>query len=54
MGHRWGRVIGGIVGVLLGCGLLFGGLAFNRFFIWSPIIIIGGIFGIINGLLHKE
>ena len=48
------RVIGGIFGVLLGCGLLFGGLAVNRFFIWSPVIIIGGIFGIINGLLHKE
>lgn len=50
----WGRVAGGGVGLLVGCGLLFGGLAVNRFFIWSPVIIIGGLIGIINGLLHKE
>jgi len=50
----WGRVIGGLLGTLLGCGVLVGGLAMNRFFIWSPIIILGGLFGVINGLLHKE
>ena len=50
----WGRVGGGVVGVVLGCALLFGGLAINRFFIWSPVIIMGGLFSIVSGLLHKE
>lgn len=50
----WGTVTGGILGVIGGGALLLGGLAFDRFFIWSPIIIIGGLFGIINGLLNKS
>lgn len=51
---NWAKVGGGALGVLLGGGLLIGGLAFGRFFIWSPIIIIVGIFGIINGLLSRS
>lgn len=50
----WGRVAGGGLGVLLGGGLLIGGLAAGRLFLWSPIIIMGGLFAIIGGLLHKE
>jgi hypothetical protein len=50
----WGKVIGGIVGVLIGGALLFGGLAAGRFFIWSPIILIGGIIAIIGGFLSRS
>lgn len=50
----WSRVAGGGLGVLIGGGLLLGGLAVGRFFIWSPVIIIGGLVGIINGLTHKD
>ncbi len=48
----WGQIGGGIVGVVLGTALLLIGLANNRFFIWSPFIIIGGAFGILNGLFN--
>ncbi len=51
---NWGVFLGGLLGFLLGAGLLFGGLAAGRFFIWSPIILIGGIIGMINGILNKE
>jgi hypothetical protein len=51
---NWLKVGGGALSVLIGGGLLIGGLAFGRFFIWSPIIIIVGIFGIINGLLNRS
>ena len=48
----WGQIGGGIVGVVLGTALLLIGLANNRFFIWSPFIILGGAFGILNGLFN--
>ncbi len=51
---NWAKVGGGALGVLIGGGLLIGGLAFGRLFIWSPIIIIVGLFGIINGLLSRN
>jgi hypothetical protein len=51
---NWAKVGGGALGVLLGGGLLIGGLAFGRFFIWSPIIIIVGLFGVINGFLSRS
>lgn len=51
---NWAKVGSGVVGVLIGGALLIGGLAFGRFFFWSPIIIIVGIFGIINGLLSRS
>ena len=51
---NWLKVGGGALGVLIGGGLLLGGLAAGRFFIWSPIILIVGIFGIINGLLSRS
>lgn len=50
----WGKVVGGVLGVIGGTALLLGGLAFNRFFIWSPIIIIAGLIAIVNGLLTKR
>ena len=50
---NWLKVGGGALGVLIGGGLLLGGLAVGRFFIWSPVIIIVGLFGIINGLLSR-
>ncbi len=51
---NWLKVGGGALGVLIGGGLLLGGLAVGRLFIWSPIIILVGIFGIINGLLSRS
>lgn len=51
---NWLKVGGGALGVLIGGGLLLGGLAAGRFFIWSPVIILVGIFGVINGLLSRS
>jgi hypothetical protein len=48
----WGQIGGGTVGILLGGGLLIGGLAAGRFFIWSPIILIGGVIGVLNGVFN--
>lgn len=48
----WGQIGGGVFGILLGGGLLLGGLAAGRFFIWSPIILIGGVIGVLNGLFN--
>lgn len=48
----WSQVGGGIVGILLGGGLLLVGLANDRFFIWSPIILLGGVIGVLNGLFN--
>lgn len=48
----WGQIGGGIVGILIGGGLLLAGLANGRFFVWSPIILIGGVIGVLNGLFN--